>query len=139
MNRMYYSEKRQNVSPDYMAEEREEYTMPSYEPPKKYNNVCRYTLLRTLRDSDTQKLYHENWNKKYVTYDKSVDTYIKVPRQYENRIDLLAYKYYGNARFWWIIALANEIIDPFDLPVNTQLRIPPKDAIYNTGGVLSAT
>ena len=125
MNRMYYSEKRQNVSPDYMAEEREEYTMPSYEPPKKYNNVCRYTLLRTLRDSDTQKLYHENWNKKYVTYDKSVDTYIKVPRQYENRIDL--------------IALANEIIDPFDLPANTQLRIPPKDAIYNTGGVLSAT
>ena len=39
MNRMYYSEKRQNVSPDYMAEEREEYTMPSYEPPKKYNSA----------------------------------------------------------------------------------------------------
>ena len=35
------------------------------------------------------------------------------------------------------IALANEILDPFDVPVGTYLRIPPLVSLYNTGGVLS--
>ena len=30
------------------------------------------------------------------------------------RLDLIAYKYYGDVQLWWIIAQANSIIDPID-------------------------
>lgn len=40
------------------------------------------------------------------------------------RLDTLAYQYYGDPDYWWVIALANRIMDPFTLPVGQQLRIP---------------
>ena len=40
------------------------------------------------------------------------------------RLDNLASKYYGDEELWWVIALANRIIDPFSLAVGTRLRIP---------------
>ena len=56
----------------------------------------------------------------------------------ENRLDIISNKYYGTPRYWWVIALANEIIDPFDIPIGTYLRIPSLISLYNTGGVLSS-
>jgi len=44
-----------------------------------------------------------------------------------DRIDLLAYRYYSDARLWWVIAWANNLeILPTDLKENVQLRIPSK-------------
>jgi len=40
------------------------------------------------------------------------------------RLDVLAYKYYGDPDYWWVIALANRIIDPFSLTVGQLIRIP---------------
>ena len=40
------------------------------------------------------------------------------------RLDLLAHKYYGDEDYWWVIALANRIQDPFSLSAGTRLRIP---------------
>jgi hypothetical protein len=40
------------------------------------------------------------------------------------RLDLLAYRYYGDEEYWWVIALANRIQDPFALTPGTRLRIP---------------
>jgi hypothetical protein len=46
------------------------------------------------------------------------------------RIDLIAHKYYGDQYLWWVIAVANGIVDPFrDLSNHenatpTILRIP---------------
>lgn len=47
------------------------------------------------------------------------------------RLDGLAFKYYGDEDYWWVIALANRIMDPFSLEVGTRLRIPrsPKSII----------
>lgn len=41
-----------------------------------------------------------------------------------DRLDLLAMKYYGNVNMWWIIAHANKIKGTFFLANDTQLRIP---------------
>jgi hypothetical protein len=42
-----------------------------------------------------------------------------------DRIDLLANTYLGNPSFWWKLLDYNpEIIDVFDIPVGTLVRIP---------------
>lgn len=55
----------------------------------------------------------------------------------ENRIDLIAYRYYKLPQLWWVIAMANSITNPLSLPVATQLRIPSSQALYQFGGILS--
>lgn len=50
-----------------------------------------------------------------------------------DRIDLLAQRYYGDAGMWWVIAWANDLqILPTDLKVNAQLRIPSRNYVENT-------
>lgn len=46
-----------------------------------------------------------------------------------DRIDLIAYKYYGDVRLWWVIAEFNNIINPLELYAGTVLRIPTYDRI----------
>ena len=41
-----------------------------------------------------------------------------------NRVDLLVYRYLGNAELWWIICDFNNIAFPLELPIGTILRIP---------------
>lgn len=42
----------------------------------------------------------------------------------EDRLDLLAFRYYGDEDYWWVIALANRISDPFSIVPGRTLRIP---------------
>lgn len=42
-----------------------------------------------------------------------------------DRIDLLAYRFYGDSVLWWVIAVANDLeLLPTDLVVGAKLRIP---------------
>jgi nucleoid-associated protein YgaU len=41
-----------------------------------------------------------------------------------DRLDLLAHRYYGDSEYWWVIALANRIEDPFALTIGQRLRVP---------------
>lgn len=52
-----------------------------------------------------------------------VDTIEHIVRGGE-RLDIIAHRYYGDEEYWWIIALANRIMDPFSLTVGSRLRIP---------------
>jgi len=45
------------------------------------------------------------------------------------RLDQLAYRYYGNAAFWRLLAAFNEIDDPMHLGAGRLLRIPPASAM----------
>ena len=65
------------------------------------------------------------------------DLYITVDNTNSNRLDTISYIYYGYSTYWWVIALANNIIDPFKVPYGTVLRIPPLSSLYENGGVLS--
>jgi len=47
--------------------------------------------------------------------------------RFSKRIKLtdIAHKFYGNACYWWVIAEANLILNPFDdVPVNRDIIIP---------------
>lgn len=55
---------------------------------------------------------------------KESDTYFKVTVEYENRLDLISYKVYGNCEYFWVIALVNNISNPLCVPLNSILRIP---------------
>lgn len=59
----------------------------------------------------------------------------EIPRQSDDiyvvstandRLDLLAWKYYQNSTYWWIIAAANTELrsDSLNLTIGTQVRIP---------------
>jgi hypothetical protein len=49
-----------------------------------------------------------------------------------DRIDNLAQKFYGDARLWWVIAVANGIeVVPTQLNVGQKLRIPSANYVNN--------
>lgn len=41
------------------------------------------------------------------------------------RLDELAYRFFGSPLLWRLIALANDIPNPLDLDAGLRLRIPP--------------
>ena len=47
-------------------------------------------------------------------------------------LDALAYKHYGNSKWWHILGYVNGIVDPFDIPIGTILLIPDLDVIKAT-------
>ena len=126
---------RVDVSPVSQASLREKFDSIEYLPTILYKNASRYKNLRTIRD-DNGNVYHESCVQK--TIDKSADDeYFTVTETEENRLDIVATKFYNTPRYWWVVALANYIIDPFDIPIGTRLRIPPIISLYNSGGVLN--
>lgn len=132
----FSSEVKKGVSPSYIANIRDVYYGIEYLPSVEYKNACRYKNLRTIQDDITKNIHHESWNQVGIVKSRE-DTYYTVTNADENRLDIIANRFYGTPRFWWIIALANYIMDPFYIPVGTTLRIPPKQSLYLSGGVLS--
>jgi hypothetical protein len=64
------------------------------------------------------------------------DSYYNVGVKSLNRLDLIAHMFYKNSKLWWVIAEANNIIDPYDIPVGVTLTIPDTSSLYGFGGVL---
>lgn len=48
---------------------------------------------------------------------------------YSDRLDTLAFQYYRNSKYWWIIADVNDVLNPFELTVGQTLIIPDLDLI----------
>ena len=131
-----YKTRRRVVSPSYLEDLREVFYPLQYYVPKNYKNNSRYTNLRRLYDEEKGVYYHESWNQKFID-ESAEDNFFTVTESEENRLDLVSYSYYGTPNYWWVIAIANYIIDPFNVPVGTNLRIPPIVSLYNEGGILS--
>lgn len=54
---------------------------------------------------------------------KSTDKYII--SKASDRLDLLAYQYYGDSRYWIILAKVNKLYNAtLRIPIGTRLRIP---------------
>jgi hypothetical protein len=82
----------------------------------------RYAYSKIVKEKETQKQYFES-----TIYPKvkptDNDTYIISTQS--DRLDLLASKYYGNASYWWIISVANNLNDAsLSIEPGRQLRIP---------------
>lgn len=99
------------------------------------NRTSRYRKLdRILNDRDER--YVET--SEPIPIPKSAtDTFHIVTAKDENRLDLISWQYYGNVLLWWVIAMASDIIDPFDVPRDTVLRIPDKSTVFGYNNIVS--
>lgn len=106
--------------PDYI---RWTYKDKEFLSPAKYTTISRYTTIATLKELGKQ--YHVTNRKRFVPY-SSNDIIYKVTNMTENRLDLISLEMYNSPIYWWIIAEANIIFDPFtEIYVGRELRIPP--------------
>lgn len=51
----------------------------------------------------------------------------------QRRLDVLSFRFYQNTEYWWLIALANGLLNPLYVPAGTILRIPPLTVIQTLG------
>jgi nucleoid-associated protein YgaU len=54
----------------------------------------------------------------------------------EGRLDKISYKFYDNVQYWWVIAVANDIINPLSVKAGDSLRIPDRESLFSPGGIL---
>ena len=99
------------------------------------DRYSRYRNFDILVDNEGREMF-ETWrNLKIPKTDEDMFHEVRVKDKY--RIDLIAHKYYNNQDLWWVIALANNVKDPFfDLEVGEILRIPSISALFGRDGVL---
>ena len=91
----------------------------------------RYTYTNIKRDSDTKRQYMESTIYPKIKPNEN-DIYIIAEDM--DKLDTLAFKYYGDARYWWVIATANNINDAtLYIEPGRQIRIP-----YRVSDVLVA-
>ena len=68
--------------------------------------------------------------------DPSDDVYVTTETDI-GRLDLVAYRFYGDINLWWVIAHSNDILDQFSdstdggLPAGTRLRIPKRERVLS--------
>lgn len=77
----------------------------------------------------SEVIQDENGKRRYSTlyypsFDRR-DTDIFIQAKLTDRLDLLAHQYYGDARYWVVIAKANKLHNAtIRVPVGFRLRIP---------------
>ena len=105
-----------------------------YAKPRVYKHISRYGIYRQIID-DNSNAYTETVNSTPVQMSDK-DQYHEVLREEENRLDIISNKYYGTPEFWWVIALANNYIDPFYIKAGTVIRIPVFSSLLQWKGAL---
>lgn len=105
-----------------------------YAVPRQYDHISRYSIYRQILD-DNKELYTETVNETTVD-NSSLDKYHEVLKEEENRLDIISNKYYGTPDYYWVIALGNNLIDPFIIKPGEILRIPEFTSLKNWKGAL---
>lgn len=81
----------------------------------------RYKNIRPIKKKDGRRVYK---SRAYPIIPKS-DQDIYIVTQESDRLDTIAYQFYGDSTLWWIIASANNIHDaPIGIQEGIELRIP---------------
>ena len=131
-----YSYKLKNVSPLYLSSIKESKVSIRYSlNGNRYLKMSRYSPYRIILRDNSKPYYETQNNTKIEESDK--DKYYTVDMTTINRLDIIAYNFYGVASYWWIIAKANNILDAFDVPLGTVLRIPNINSVYSSKGVVN--
>ena len=100
---------------------------------KLYNNI---RIKTSNRGVGTEYLHQTSHPRYYINAiypeiePSSEDKYITT--SWEDRLDLLAYDYYGDETLWWVISRANPDVtrrDSFFIKSGVQIRIPDKSII----------
>ena len=80
----------------------------------------RYLNTKVKRDKSGFRAYNTTYYPDIPISDNDQFIY---PR-FGERLDVLAYKFYGDVTLWWVIAKANGIRGKLDVPKDTEIRIP---------------
>lgn len=81
----------------------------------------RYKNIKPFKRKDGKRVYK---SKVYPNIPKS-DQDIYIMTQDGDRLDNIAFQFYGDASLWWIIATANNIHDaPIGIESGITLRVP---------------
>lgn len=88
----------------------------------KQSSESRYYFTDAIKDLNDNVLYDLFDPVNLITNTDFV--YHVVEETEKDRLDLIAYKYYLDTSYWWVIAMANNIVDPFILTVGTTIKIP---------------
>lgn len=99
-----------------------------YNTNTEYSNVSRYQLLRVITSDNTR--YLETFNQRSIKESKE-DIYHMVTASEENRLDIISNKYYNTPVYWWALAIANDMIDPYIVEIGSMIRIPPISSLFN--------
>nr|DAU63623.1 MAG TPA: Baseplate wedge protein [Caudoviricetes sp.] len=108
-----------------------------YMNPLYTNHISRYTRNRTIYNPNLDKAYLESTNQYDLDTDNSDCIYHIVEQNEANRLDIIANNYYGDPSFYWVIAMANDMIDPFIVKPNTMLTIPSLSILYEQDSPLT--
>lgn len=106
-----------------------------YSAPRVFNHTCRYAPYRTIIDIRNQTTYFESTNP-YRNVISGGSTYHVVEPTQVGRLDIISNIYYGSPEYYWLIASANDIIDPMTVISGTVLLIPDLNSLYAQGGAL---
>jgi len=97
---------------------------------KTFLPTSRYKKTSIYKGSDNQ-YYYGVWKVPKID-PQPVDVYHTIATGEDLRLDAIAYKYYGNYQLWWVIAVANNILDPFtELKIGQTIRIPYLPYIFS--------
>ena len=101
-----------------------------YNTPSK---VSRYKRLKVYRDETN--VYFDIPEYLEIPHHPD-DQYFSVTQKYIDRIDLVSHKFYNESKLWWVIAKANNLTNPNELPLDTILRIPATATLYGAEGIV---
>ena len=124
-----------------------------YTEPRKYRNISRYSTTRCIKSVQSihlnpymsqafenvrAKEHHETAYRYWPKVSKEYEVYT-VNNSSENRLDIIAQKYYNNSNLWWVIAKYNPqvMFNPLYVPAGTRLIIPSINSLYARGGILN--
>lgn len=95
--------------------------------------TSRYSYFQDVWNDDIQHIQKGYLNKDIVDSIKSQDyTLYKIPLSERYRPDLIAKKFYGSGKYFWILIYANDISDsPQGFSTNTIIKIPSASIIGN--------
>lgn len=80
----------------------------------------RYSNTKVKRDKSGIRVYKTTYYPDIPISDNDQFIY---PR-FSQRLDSLAYKFYGDVTLWWVIAKANGLKGKVFVPQDTEIRIP---------------
>jgi hypothetical protein len=99
------------------------HTMIDYTTCREFNHISRYRGLRQIihnPDGEDRFIALENTN----PFSTSLAfQYYEVPLSEENRLDLIAKKFYGSPQYSWIISYYNQIEDGYSVREGQKLLI----------------
>lgn len=119
------------------------YTIPyqgiAYGHCRDFNYVSRYQNLRQVThspDSMSNRFIALETPNAFTT--QCAVKYYQVPAQYENRLDIIAYKLLGSAQYSWVLAYFNNIEDGFTVREGETIVYPENiSSLFQNHEILS--